>query len=394
MVADCIFANVWIFEQGWESTVARHLPGKVARLISDFLTICDLARLIEHEMEKRMVARHGLVKLDALLNLLAQLKNDIRRALAPRDRRMIGPLEVLVSRLRNDLRRSVFEMGRDTMAAHALRLDLMRIVDAWKGMGEATFGVFESDLQEIDVELRGLSAAYPTALTYPGASAATVDSTWPVAWSLDTHLGDPKRPRYATVYPALATAGIVAPLPGGPPVQDVVIRAVGLATFIRQTGILLQPVGRGTEVERLFAEIMLNDYCALWELLFASSIQNEYGQNELCVLDHWINDGWDGARCLTALKQAPHPHFDKWRQDVRNKTTAHVAAETDIWSSDLTNWPMTIDELFNEALRVIEHTITCARMDVRSSFLFIPPTPLRGENITLSRQEGRRWKDG
>lgn len=49
---------------GKVTRMAKHLPGKVARLISDFLTIGELTKLIEHEMEKRIVARHGLVKLE------------------------------------------------------------------------------------------------------------------------------------------------------------------------------------------------------------------------------------------------------------------------------------------------------------------------------------------
>ena len=68
--------------------MAKHLPGKVARIISDFLTIGELTKLIEHEMEKRVVARHGLVKLDALLNLVARLKNEFRDTLPPGQKKM------------------------------------------------------------------------------------------------------------------------------------------------------------------------------------------------------------------------------------------------------------------------------------------------------------------
>jgi hypothetical protein len=113
--------------------MAKHLPGKVARAIGDFLTIGDLTKLIEHEMEKRIVARHGLVKLDALLNLVARLKNEIRDALPPGQKKAVDQLEALIRRLRNDLANSDMETGRDAMAAHALRLNLMRIVDPKNG---------------------------------------------------------------------------------------------------------------------------------------------------------------------------------------------------------------------------------------------------------------------
>jgi len=374
--------------------MAKHLPGKVARAISDFLTIGDMAKLIEHEMEKRIVARHGLVKLDALLNLTARLKNELRDALPPGQKKDVDCLERLVRRLRNDLENSDMETGRDAMAAHSLRMDLMRIVDTWKCMGETTFGVLEADLKEIDAELIRLSNAYPSVLPYPGASASIVDPNWREFWRHETNLGDPNRPRLANIYPGLATARVAAPVPGGHPAQDATIRATGLATFLRQVRIMLQAVNRGSEVERLFAEMMVNDYCALWELLFVSGVQNEHGQVDLCVLDHWRAEGLKGANCLTELMNKPHPQLNKWRQDVRNKSTAHVDADADIWIADLKNWPMTIDELINEALRVIEELRKCAALDIRSKVFFVPPTYLGGQEVVgLAAQEGRYWKD-
>jgi hypothetical protein len=82
--------------------MALHLPGKVSRLISDFLTIERLADLIEHELEKRVVARHGLVKLDSLLELLPRLKNEMRQALPANQRGRVADLERMIARLRKD----------------------------------------------------------------------------------------------------------------------------------------------------------------------------------------------------------------------------------------------------------------------------------------------------
>lgn len=373
--------------------MARHLPGKVARLISDFLTIGELATLIEHEMEKRIVARHGLVKLDSLLNLVARLKNDIRDALPARQKKAVVPLHNLIARLRKDLEKSDMATGRDALAAHALHLNLMRIVEAWKCMGKTTYGVLSSDLKEMDAELLRLARGYPAALIYPGASTFSVEQQWPALWRDDTYLGDPNRPRLANVYPGLGTAGIVAPLPGGHPAQDVTIRATGIATFLRQVRIMLHAVNRGGEVERLFAEMMLNDYCSLWELLFDSDVKNEHGKVDLCVLDHWTNDDWHGASCLAALKHNPHPALGAWRK-IRDKATAHIDADVDIWTADLNHWPMTIDELIDEALRVIEAVRYCAGRDIRSKVFFNPPTQLGHDVFGLSGQEGRYWKDG
>ena len=156
---------------------------------------------------------------------------------------------------------------------------------------------------------------------------------------------------------------------------------------------MLDAVSRGTEVERLLAEIMLNDYCALWELLFVSGVKNEHGNVDLCVLDHWTNDRWKGASCLAALKNAPHPDLDAWRQ-TRNKVTAHVDADADIWKADTKHWPMTVDALIDEAGRVINALRKCAQSEIRSDIFFAPPKHFGKEVVGLANQQGRYWKDG
>ena len=59
------------------------------------------------------------------------------------------------------------------------------------------------------------------------------------------------------------------------------------------------------------------------------------------------------------------------RQDVRNKSTAHIDAYVDIWVADLKNWPVTIDELIDEALRLRiwpneGHQFRCHKCSVKS----------------------------
>lgn len=138
------------------------------------------------------------------------------RCFACRSKKDVDSLEGFIKRLRKELENSDMATGRDAMATHALHLDLARIVDTWKCMGETTFGVLEADLREIDAELRRLSNTHSKLLAYPGASAFSVDPKWQEFWRHASNLGDPNRPRLANVYPGLATAGIVAPLPGGP----------------------------------------------------------------------------------------------------------------------------------------------------------------------------------
>jgi hypothetical protein len=369
--------------------MALHLPGKISRLISDFLTIERLADLIEHELEKRVVARHGLVKLDSLLELLARLKNEMRQALPANQRGRVADLERMIARLRKDYTGSDMEAGRDAMAAHALQLSLERIVTTWRSMGAATFGVLASDLREIDAELSRVCPAYPAASEWP------LEPSWPDLWKAEGVLGDPTRPRLANVYPGLATAGVVAPVPGGHPAQDATIRAAGVATFLRQVRLVSDVSPPGGNMERLFAEMMVNDFFSLWELLFTSGVRNEHGQPDLSILEHWKADAWAGANCLAALSGRAHPDLELWRTEVRNKHTAHTDASVEIWRGDLSHWPMSFADVINEARRVIEALRECARLDIRSKIFFVPPTYLGGQEVIgLAAQEGRYWKDG
>ncbi len=365
--------------------MALHLPGKIARLIGDFWTVRDLAELIEHELEKRIVARHGLVKLDALLNLLPRWKNELKGASAD-----VAALEGLIARLRHDYAGSDFEAARDSMAAHALKLDLRRIVDTWNLMGAATFGILADDLEAIDAELRRLGG-----FDYPGAPRPAVDVRWPSVWSSRELLG-PNRPRYATIYQGLATAGVVAPVAAASGAQDPLLRAAGLATFLMQLDRLAVVAEPGSAVERLFAEMILNDYFALWELLFTSQVRNVHGAVDDSLLEHWRAGDWAGVACLASLAQAPHPALDGWRRQ-RNTTAAHLDPDVPVWAGDLQSWPMRLRDLTAEAARVVNRLHACGREDIRSRMLFIRPTHLpdtdRYPVLGLSAQEGRRWAD-
>lgn len=366
--------------------MARHLLGKVSRLIGDFNTIVQLTSLIEHELEKRIVARQGLVKLDALLSLLPRLKNEIRQERHSGSHAAVQRLTDQISRLRIDYSGGDLETGRDAMVAHALKLDLLRIVQTWSFMGATTFSVLRDDLAEIDAELKRISP------NYLPASLGNVEPSWPLSWSDERLLGPPEAFRLVTVYPGLATAGIVAPVAGGHPAQDNWIRAVGLATFIRQTRLLWEAVDPLSTVGRLLAELAVNDILALWELLFTGGVQNEHGVVDKSVLSHWTSDGWRGASCLSQLEASPAESMPQLR-GLRNRFTAHADPDADIWEGDVERWPLSPVKLFNEALRIIEALRHCASLDVRSKFLMTPPTSLSPDVVGLSGQEGKRWAD-
>lgn len=366
--------------------MSKDLPEKIARLIDDFATLSGLTELIEHEMEKRIVARHALVKIEGILLLLARYKNAIRINKFAGSPRPVQQLDALIARLRNDYQGSVMETGRDTMVAHALQLDLLRVVETWQFLGRSMFQILGEDLAEIAAELVALDFGYKP------VKHVSLDPKMQRIWRQDNFLGDPNQSRFATIYPGLGTAGIASPLPTMAQAQENAIRAVGLITFMRQTRILAEVSEEGTSLRRIFSEIMLNDLVALWELLFTSHVPNEHGAVDDCVLDYWTQQGWRGATCLQALKKRPPEGFEEWRIKIRNKYTAHIDADADFSGWDLTSWPMTADRLMNECGRIANDFARCCGMDSRSKMLCMPPTPIRGI-VGLTGQEGKHWSD-
>jgi len=368
--------------------MARHLAGKVARLIGDFRTIHSIVDLIDHELEKRMVARHGWVKLDSLADLLPRLKNEIRTALPPQRKHEVGQLEVLIRRLSNDVTAGPIAEVRDAMSAHGLKLDLDKIATAWELMSTTTFGVLEAELGEIDIELGRLRGA-----NHIAAGSAQTDPSWTEIWGDEAYLGDPSVPRAMTVYPVLG-AGVVGPLPGGHPAQDALIRAMGIANFMMQGRVLLQATPKGSGAERLLLEMIVNDLLALWEVLFTSGVRNDYGPADQSLLSYWqdASSGWLGSDCLEALRDSPHPKLQEWREDIRNKISAHVDAEIDVWDIDLSRWPMTVDEVTNECVRVYNNLWQCCQKDIRNRAVVFYPIKLKNV-IKLSGQEGRGWAE-
>lgn len=366
--------------------MAKHLPGKISKLISDFLTIVDLTELIQHEMEKRMVARHGLIKLDAILKLTPRHKNELK-GLLPNGAVAVKKLEAILAQLRKDYDGSGLATGRDAMSAHALNLDLQRIVDTWSFMNMTTFGVLASDLSDLDQEFSLLDQNYPKARSF------RLEKEWQDDWATDALLGPPTRPRMAIIYGGLATAGIVSAIPGGTLVQDATIRVSGLMTFIHQLDRLIAPLPLNCEARRILSEIYLIDFCAMWEALFTSGVKNEHGIPVPSMLEQWRADAWNGITELETLEQNPHPEFQIWRKEIRDRIAAHLDPDIDIWMIDMSRWPMKFEDLRNEAYRVINAIVSAARDEIRARVFFMPPTSMGDDVIGLAAQEGRHWDE-
>lgn len=199
------------------------IPAKVARLIEDFWAVSKLVNYIEHELEKRIVARLGLFKFDALSSLLPAYKNDL--TLRYRAHARIGELKQLISQMRIDHDNGI-RATRHSLSGHSLHLSPEQIGEGWLFLKKSSYDILAGDLHDID---RVLSSIDTTG--YPGAEAAPpIPGDLRSRWRQPDLLGDPEQVRHVHVYAGIWSSGVSSIVPGNTTVQDVTLRVAGLMT--------------------------------------------------------------------------------------------------------------------------------------------------------------------
>jgi len=166
--------------------MATDLSIKVGHLIRDFVAVRHLAEFIEHELEKRVVARLGLVKIEALNAIAGAYKNEIKRTAAPDKAAAIKHVEQLLTHLRVDVESGIRD-ARNAQVGHSLGLPVERIPEHWLFMGHSTFSILEQDLGKIDAALRSLDSGYTGAQSLPALDPKLRDS-----WCAPEALGPAK----------------------------------------------------------------------------------------------------------------------------------------------------------------------------------------------------------
>ena len=99
---------------------------KLSRLIGDFKAVLYLIDTIEHELEKRIVARAGLIKLEAFVSLAGAYKNELKSSSPATHSSLISSVEDKLQNLRKDIDGAVRPI-RNAMAGHLLAIDAGKI---------------------------------------------------------------------------------------------------------------------------------------------------------------------------------------------------------------------------------------------------------------------------
>jgi len=359
---------------------------KAARLISDFRAVSALVEFIEHELEKRVIARLGLIKIEALASIAATYKNQIRNNLGPGRRQTVTRIEALLAQMRCDLETGIRAM-RNVMGGHLLQLNTNEVQDHWLFMGHSTFTILSQDLDNIDAEFRALDPAYPGATTPPA-----LDPELLTFWRSPEHLGPPDGVRVVNMQTGLWTPDVVAPVVRGQGFQGASVRVFGLRLSIRQEGLILLPFwlrgGAISTYERLLIELSVVDFFSLEEAIFDG---NQRGATPSLV-DEWasIAPPHQAARYLVQLRGRLSASRADWRDNVRDKICAHMDLEIPAADLEVERWPMAIPDFNAEMNRLCGLLAEAARLDSRTLAFIGPALPV-GRLGTPQGQDILRW---
>jgi hypothetical protein len=365
----------------------RDLPRKVAHLIRDFRAIHTLIDYIDHEFEKKTVARLGLVKIEALSAILGTYKNQIKRSLGTAQATIISDLELVLARLRKDVDDGV-RKARNTQVGHSLKLGFVNIPEQWLFMGHSTFTILNDDLTEIQILITRLDSSYVAA-----PQLAKIPKKYKDFWRDQKQLGPPQTIRCATVYAGMWTHDIVSPLASGTAFQDATIRVFGLRLFLRQIGILIRPFLEEKTIciwERLLIELAMIDFFSLEEAVFDG---NTRGQTP-SLIDEWqsTSQPHNGVNSLLNNRNNLNPVRSQWRNEIRNKVCAHMDLDVPAAMLDFTSWPLNLPDFNNEIEALCQMLGDAARLDIRTKFLSGPAISMK--NISgLATSLAPKWND-
>ena len=367
------------------------IPAKIARLIGDFWAVRELVNYIEHELEKRIVARLGLFKIDALSNLLPAYKNDLRSRY--HGHRKIGELQRLVSQLRIDHDNGI-RATRHSLVGHSLHLPPERIGEGWLFLKKSSYDILTGDLHEID---RLLSSIDTTG--YPGAEAAPpIPGNLRIRWRQPELLGNPEKVRHVQVYAGIWSPGVSSIVPGNTTVQDVTLRVASLMTYLLQVDRLTVPIPfhfRPPIYRRLLYELLVSDLVALEEAVYRGPPSNRYGPTTTAMVDEWQQSfqGHRGVDELHIFRAQIPVEFSSWKEDLRNKIIAHVDGGIPVESMEMNNWPINLRQFMDFVEDFSNAIFAAAKHDIATRAVFIPPTPLRNVLGLARNDDPLLWND-
>ena len=367
------------------------IPPKIARLIGDFWAVAELTNYIEHELERRIVARLGLLKIDALSNLILVYKNNLRSRY--HGHATMSELEPLVARLRIDHDKGIRAI-RHSLVGHSLHLSPEQIEEGWLFPKKSSYDILSSDLIEIDKALCSIDAT-----DYLGSEGVLpIPGDVKNSWRQPELLGDPEQIRAVLVYAGIWSPGVTSIVPGNTTVQDVSLRVAGLMTYLLQVYRLTLPIPfnfRPAIYRRLLYELLVSDLVALKEAIYVGPPSNKYGATTTSMLDEWRQNfpNHQGVQELQDFHAQIPVEFSGWKEDLRNKVIAHVDMGIPIESMEMNNWPINLRQFMDFVECFSNAIFAAARHDIATSALFVPPTPLNNVLGLARNDDPLFWND-
>lgn len=360
------------------------LSQKVAHLCRDFRAVLAFVEFIPYELEKRIVARLGLVKIEALASIAGAFKNELKRSVGATKAAEVAHLETLLTQLRKDVDDGIRD-NRNAQIGHSLKLSLTEIPEQWLFMGHSTFGILKSDIDDIEAAIKAIDPSYTAAAVPPLPGQAVLAD-----WAANPELGPPGGIRFAQVYAGPWTPDIMAMMPGGSLLQDATIRVMGLRLMIRQAGLLLMPfLTRGQQDgiwSRLLMELALIDFVSLEEAVFAGNAQG----GTPSLVDEWTAASHAGVNILMNGRTGLPFERLGWKDSIRNKVCAHMDLNVASSLLDMSNWPMNLGQFDRAVSDLCGFIGQAALNDIRTEFLGKRIAPVKNA-LKLAGLNAPKW---
>ena len=216
-------------------------------------------------------------------------------------------------------------------------------------------------------------------------------------WRRPDLLGDPEQVRHVHVYAGIWSPGVSTMVPGTT-VQDVTLRVAGLMTYLLQVNRLLAPIPfhfRPPIYRRLLYELLVSDLVALEEAVYHGPPANKYGPTTTSMLDEWQQSfpNHQGVQDLRSFRVQIPAEFSNWKEDLRNKTIAHVDPGISVESMEMINWPIDLRQFMDFMDAFCNAISEAAGHDMETGVLFIPPTTLRNVLGLARDDDPLLWND-
>lgn len=362
----------------------KELAEKVLYCVQMMRLIGWLTDLINDDQEKRVLARHILVYVDAFLKLAPVLKNQIKATGVE-----VNTVHELLNCLRKDYE-SFYAKIRDKLSAHRQDLPLVDIIEAWNEIDDVTVNTFINEASQIYNLLNSLNSIVPSFIESDDVRSSDLK------FKLENL---PKQERSSGVELAMDNLAFSRPNTVNKictsEIEKRGSQVVSILDTIKVLFRLYQILTLGKDTERLGKAMIIVDTINLIDNLYPKICTDaKYKVNSFLEISQ--QQGHRGYQILKEAYEQRDINAESGLREVRNKIAAHVDNNPSqnlkvlLDLLDLT----TIEHLRQQVFLPAKDTfMKCCQQDVKTSSLLCHGTSLTRVTRLIKTDDFKPYSD-